>query len=135
MTNEKAGFRLRVAALTIDEIILITFTYVIFGLIKGYLPSNFQGSLVFIVIFYEIIDYNYYTLFWIFGGQTPGKKILKIKVMKWDGSPLNYKDAFVRYWIWMIGVTLIGIGYFWIVFEKDKRGWNDIVAKTHVIKL
>lgn len=75
------------------------------------------------ILFYELIDYNYYTLCWRFGGQTVGKRILRAKVVRMDGSPLSYWDAVVRYWVWMVGMALAGIGYFWIAWDKEKRGW------------
>ena len=135
METRKAGFLLRVSALTIDEIILITITYILMQVIKRYISANLIHSLWSIILFYEILDYNYYTLFWFFGGQTPGKKIMKTKLIKVDESTFTYKDAFIRYWTWMIGVSLLGIGYFWIAWNKNKQGWNDIVAKTFVIRL
>jgi uncharacterized RDD family membrane protein YckC len=81
------------------------------------------------------LDYNYYTLCWVFGGQTIGKRILRTKVLKTDFTPLTYKDAFIRYWVWMVGVAMLGVGYFWIGFDKDKRGWNDIAARTMVVRI
>jgi uncharacterized RDD family membrane protein YckC len=135
MESQKAGFWMRVSALTIDEIILVTLTYILLQIIKPLIGNEFFHSLWFIIIFYEFLDYNYYTLFWTFGGQTPGKKILRTKLIKVDGSVFTYKDAFIRYWSWMIGVALLGIGYFWIAFHKNKQGWNDIAANTYVIRL
>ncbi|MFT5873845.1 MAG: putative RDD family membrane protein YckC [Clostridium sp.] len=135
MELQKAGFWMRVSALTIDEIILVTLTYVLLQIIRPLISADVLHSLWFIIIFYEFLDYNYYTLFWVFGGQTPGKVIMKTKLIKVDGTDFTYKDAFIRYWIWMIGVALLGIGYFWIAFHKNKQGWNDIVAKTYVVRL
>lgn len=135
MEAKKAGFLIRVTALTIDEIILVTLTYIFMQVIKEYVNVNLIHSLWVIIFFYELLDYNYYTLFWIWGGQTPGKKIMKTKLIKIDGSVFTYKDAFIRYWTWMIGVSLFGIGYFSIAWNKNKQGWNDIVAKTFVIRL
>lgn len=60
---------------------------------------------------------------------------MKSKLIKADGSDFTYKDAFIRYWTWIIGVALLGIGYFWIALDKNKQGWNDIVAKTYVVRL
>jgi uncharacterized RDD family membrane protein YckC len=135
MELRKAGFWLRVSALTIDEIILVTLTYVLLQLMQPLISIELLHSMWFIILFYEFLDYNYYTLFWVFGGQTPGKKILKTKLIKVDGSNFTYRDAFIRYWSWMIGVALLGIGYFWIAFDTNKQGWNDIAAKTYVIRL
>jgi uncharacterized RDD family membrane protein YckC len=135
MELKKAGFWMRVSALIIDEIILVILTYILLQIIKSLISVELVHSLWFIIFFYELLDYNYYTLFWVFGGQTPGKKILKTKLIKVDGSNFTYKDAFIRYWSWMIGVALLGIGYVWIAFHKNKQGWNDIAAGTYVIRL
>lgn len=135
MERPKAGFWLRVSALTIDEIILVSLTFLLWLIFKSFIPRTLSHSIWFVLLFYEFIDYNYYTLFWILGGQTPGKKLLKTKLVKADCSAFTYKDAFIRYWTWMLGVAMFGIGYFWIAWEKDKRGWNDLAAKTYVIKI
>lgn len=135
MEIKKAGFLLRISALTIDEIILVTLTYILMTIIRLYTNVNIIHSIWSVLLFYELLDYNYYTLFWVFGGQTIGKKIMRTKLIKMDGSIFTYKDAFIRYWTWMIGIVFLGIGYFSIAWNKDKQGWNDIVAKTFVIRL
>lgn len=135
MTEEKAGFWLRVLALTIDEFILVIITFILLQAIKYFASVNLAQNLLYILLFYELLDYNYYTLFWVYSGQTPGKRIMKTKLIKVDGTVFTYKDAFIRYWIWMIGVALLGIGYLWIAWDKNKQGWNDIASKTYVIKL
>lgn len=133
--NQKAGFWLRVLALTIDEIILVLLTYILFLWLKPIIPPLWEQSIWVILLFYEVIDYNYYTLFWVFGGQTIGKMLVRTKIVKSDGTRFTYKDAFIRYWVWMFGVALLGIGYFWIAWQKNKQGWNDLAAKTFVIKI
>lgn len=135
METRKAGFWMRVSALTIDEIILVVMTYALLQIIKPLINADLLHSIWFIIIFYEFLDYNYYTLFWVFGGQTPGKKIMKTKLIKVDGTNFTYKDAFIRYWTWMVGIAPLGVGYFWIALNKNKQGWNDIMAKTYVIRL
>lgn len=135
MTAQKAGFWLRVSALTIDEILLISLTYILLCLINPYVPQDFRHSIWFDLLFYETIDYNYYTLFWVSTGQTLGKKLLKTKLVKADGSRFTYKNAVVRYWTWMVGMASLGLGYFWIAWDENKRGWNDLASKTLVIKV
>ncbi|MDP4089319.1 MAG: RDD family protein [Bacillota bacterium] len=135
MEEKKAGFILRVTALTIDEIILVSATFILIQFIKWVINEEITHSLLFIILFYELLDYNYYTLFWVFGGQTPGKMLMKTKLVKMNGSRFTYKDSFIRYWTWMVGVALLGVGYFWIAWNKNKQGWNDITAKTYVIRV
>ncbi len=133
MQCANAGFWKRVTALTLDEIVLFIVTWLLL-VIMGYTTKmEMIHRLVVQISLYEVLDYNYYTLCWYFFGQTVGKRFMKIKVVKIDGQSLTYKDVFVRYWTWMIGIAVFGIGYFWISWDKNKRGWNDHAAKTIVI--
>lgn len=135
MENRKAGFWRCVGALTLDEIILVPAVFLLLLWLQSWtgllIPRHIPQSL----LLNEVIDYNYYTLFWLFRGQTSGKMLMRTKLVKMDGSRLCYRDVFVRYWTWMLGVACLGIGYFWIAFHKDKQGWNDLTAKTYVIRI
>lgn len=128
----RANFIERLSALAMDEVILVAFTALVIVLLKNYL--NIKLTIVQLALLYEFIDYNYYTLFWRFTAKTPGKVLLHLRIAKIDGSRLTYKDVFIRYWVWMIGVTLLGYGYISISWNNKKQGWNDIAAKTYVIK-
>lgn len=66
-------------------------------------------------------------------GQTPGKQVLGIRVVKKDGSPITFVDALLRN---VIGYTLSGIlalGYIWALFDSQKQGWHDKIAGTVVV--
>ncbi len=134
-TSRKAGFWLRVSALTLDEVVLVVLTGVLVVGMQTLFGHHVLSPWWQKLLFYELLDYNYYTLCWVFGGQTIGKRVLRTKVVKTDLTPLTYKDAFIRYWVWMVGVAMLGVGYFWIAFHKDKRGWNDLAARTIVVRL
>lgn len=72
-------------------------------------------------------------LVWRFGA-TPGKMILKLRVvdMATGGKPAADK-AFLRGFFSLI--SLFGLlGYIWAIWEKDKRTWHDIIAGTRVLK-
>ena len=66
-------------------------------------------------------------------GQTPGKSLMKIRVVKKDGTPIDDATAIVRY----IGFHLSGIiviGVLWAFWDDKKQGWHDKVANTLVVK-
>lgn len=127
----KVCFWQRVAALTIDEVLLVGVTTLILSV---WHHEGVFHRWWFKITLYELIDYNYYTLCWRFRGQTMGKWVMRAKVVRMDGTPLSYRDTVVRYWVWMIGIALAGIGYFWIAWDVEKRGWNDHVARTRVVR-
>lgn len=66
-------------------------------------------------------------------GQTPGKMLLDIRVVKVDGSPLTRKDAFIRYVGYALNWLGLGVGWLWAFFDKDHQGWHDKLAKTYVM--
>lgn len=68
-------------------------------------------------------------------GQTPGKKLMKIKVIdKETQKAPGYIKAFLRE---VIGKTIDAIsfylGYLWVLWDKEKQGWHDKIAGTIVV--
>ena len=66
-------------------------------------------------------------------GQTPGKMIMHIRVIKKDGTPIDDATAIVRYIGYYIS-CLIVIGVLWAFWDDKKQGWHDKVANTIVVK-
>ncbi len=79
------------------------------------------------------IAIGYYTYF--FGkGQTPGMKLVEIKLIRADGiHPVGYKKGFFR-WVGMeISGMVFLLGYIWILIDKKNQGWHDKIAGTYVV--
>lgn len=68
-------------------------------------------------------------------GATPGKKIMKIRVVKADGSAVGYGGAFLREVVgkFISGIILL-IGYFWMLWDPNKQALHDKIAGTYVVK-
>jgi len=66
-------------------------------------------------------------------GQTPGKMLMKIRVIKTDGSPINDSDAVIRCIGYLIN-DITFIGWLWAFFDDNKQGLHDKMAKTYVVK-
>jgi len=64
---------------------------------------------------------------------TFGKKLFRLKVVNHEGEYITPKDAFWRNAFKIISHTLASIGFFWILFDRQKRGWHDIIGKTLVV--
>ena len=78
----------------------------------------------------------YYWYFWTDrGGQTPGKMLMKIRVVKVDGSPLNSGDSLMRYGGYLINSLpfLFGLGWLWAAIDPRRQGWHDKLARTCVV--
>ena len=68
-------------------------------------------------------------------GQTPGKMVMNLRVVKVDGTPITDSDAVLRYIGYLINSAIIGIGWLWAFIDGNKQGWHDKLAKTYVVKV
>jgi len=64
---------------------------------------------------------------------TFGKKIMGLKVINDDGTPLSPKSALWRNAFKVFSHAVFSAGFFWILLDKQKRGWHDIMGKTFVV--
>jgi len=86
------------------------------------------------IAFYVILISSYLVFFWTLTGQTPGMRILGIRLDDYDGTPsLAPRAAFRR----LIGMVLaaipLGAGYWVVLFSDRRRGLHDRMAHTEVI--
>lgn len=73
----------------------------------------------------------------ILNGQTVGKKIMKLKVVKIDGTRATFYQYFIR-WISNtvdILISMGGIGMTFIILTKKSQRIGDLAADTTVISL
>jgi uncharacterized RDD family membrane protein YckC len=68
-------------------------------------------------------------------GQTPGKKALKISVLREaDGRPLGFGMAFVRKLAHFLDGAACYIGYLWPLWDDKKQTFADKVISSVVVK-
>ena len=66
-------------------------------------------------------------------GQTPGKKLMDIRVIKEDGSPIGDGDAIIRVLVsWISGAVFL-IGFIWALFDQRNQTWHDKAVGTLVV--
>jgi uncharacterized RDD family membrane protein YckC len=51
-----------------------------------------------------------------------------------DGGPIGWGTALLRLvGLWVAGVVFY-IGFIWVFIDKRRRGWQDLIAGTIVVK-
>lgn len=70
-------------------------------------------------------------------GQTIGKKVLKIRVIKIDGYQASFGDYFIRWVLCAVDVSILGglIGLIAMLVNKNVQRLGDMAAGTAVITL
>lgn len=69
-------------------------------------------------------------------GQTPGKKLMKIRVVKIDGYQASFGDYLIRWVFRLIDTTFAGVvGLISMIVSKNNQRLGDIASGTAVISL
>jgi uncharacterized RDD family membrane protein YckC len=139
----KAGFWIRAAAAVVDALIAGALQGIIVFLFAGLLGLLLRGfdsdSLLMLSLAWLLsasISVVYYVYFTAYGGQTPGKMALRIKVVRTDNSSLTLGRAFYREVICkFVSGIILGIGYLMVAFDVKKQGLHDRMADTYVVRL
>jgi uncharacterized RDD family membrane protein YckC len=129
-TAEKAGWGTRALAILIDALgvgIIAGAVSAILG--RDTASTQYQGLSV-------LLQAAYFTYFWSAAGkgQTLGSRALNIRVVKTDGSYLDYFGAFLRYIGFVVSCAAFLLGVIWAAFDAQKQGWHDKIAGTYVVK-
>ena len=129
-TTEKASWWTRFLAILIDAIGIGIIAGAISSLLGADTQSRqYQGLSI-------LLQAAYFTYFWSAAGngQTLGSRALKIRVVKTDGSYLDYVGAFLRYIGFVISCVVVFLGVIWAAFDAQKQGWHDKIAGTYVVR-
>lgn len=128
-TYELASMGNRLVAFIIDYLIMSAISFIIFMFVGSFVTTLFQ-----LLILDIAITAGYHWYYWTRrDGQTPGKRIMNIRVIKTDGSALSDSDALLRIFGYYVGRMTLGLGYLWAVFDENNQGWQDKMANTYVI--
>lgn len=108
------------------------------------LPISLTGdesAAVLCLLLIILWSFGYYTYFHAISGQTPGKKLAKIKVVRRDGAPLSFGRALWRSIIFLVVPGLLTVFCYigwvlqlWPLWDKEHRAMHDYLADTWVIK-
>jgi len=125
----------RLVGYIVDMLISVAAIFVlviVFGMFAGVFPVL---SSIGIVLSFLIVDFAYFPYFWAKRGQTPGMKVMNVKVVRdSDGGPISAGQAILRLIGYWISGAVFLLGYLWIFVDKRQRGWFDLIAGTVVVK-
>jgi uncharacterized RDD family membrane protein YckC len=110
----------------------------------GFVPAFGMGFGVINIILLALLlgAFNLFTtiFIWATNGYTPGKWMLKMRVVKIDGSKISFLDALLRELVIKclansVASGFLNIGSFiWGCVTEDHKTVHDLVAKTRVVE-
>ena len=118
---EFMGFWIRAGAWVVDLIVLLAINAVL--AIIGLANITFFTGFVYGVLFIGL------------RGQTPGKMALGIKVVNAQGDVPGIGRAALREILGKLASAIVFLlGFFWVGWDRQKRGWHDHIAGTFVVR-
>jgi uncharacterized RDD family membrane protein YckC len=131
---EIAGLASRAMAWALDQLILWAARIAVaFAFIWG----GFGIGLALIILGVFLLDFGYYQFFEVFwAGQSPGKKVFKIRVISGHGGKLRFPDVFLRNIMRPFDTLPYAMGLGGVVAYLDplRRRLGDKVAETLVVR-
>ena len=130
-----AGVVVRLAALLYDTLLVVGIWFVIGGVGvifnggEGVNENNpFLPAILFVVTFW----FNAH--FWRRGGQTLGMRSWRLRLLNKHGKPLSLTQCLLRYLGAIASLLSCGLGYLWLLVDKEGLTWQDRLSDTHVIR-
>ena len=126
------GFLRRMCAVFYDALLLLA---VLFFATAIALPFNgglsFSADQYYFSLYLFAITYCFYVWFWVHG-ETLGLKAWKIKLCNLEGDNVNLREATIRFFAAILSWGCLGLGFFWCLFDRNKRSWHDHLSKTQL---
>ena len=122
----------RIAAGTLDALILLAalagFGAIFYRLNPELAPIPLlagAGAAVALILW---AGYEY--LFLVHTGSTPGLRILRLRLTKFDGSPVPRRLRRWRVLASYLSAFSLGLGYLWGTLDEDGLCWHDRITRT-----
>jgi uncharacterized RDD family membrane protein YckC len=111
-------------------ILVLGMTLLVFGLLDSGTSEGFSILASISLVVWSMV---YYVGFWTTTGQTLGKVLGGIKVIRTNGSPVSFGQALLRYLGYIVSAVVLSVGFLWIAFDGKRQGWHDKIARTYVV--
>ena len=133
-----AGIATRGTALAIDAAIANLICLVLGALIG--LVTSLVGDLrpqwvvaLLAAAGWALIVGGYFTLFWATTGQTPGMRLMRLRVVTYSGGRVHFVRALIRLGGLVLAIIPLFAGFVPVLFDARRRGLQDWLARTLVI--
>ncbi|MEP6483212.1 MAG: RDD family protein [Rudaea sp.] len=130
----RAALGLRLLALLYDLLPLLGLWFLagVIGVAvtDGTLDPHRFAHRAMIQILLIVFSASYFVISWSNGGQTIGMRAWKLRLVTEDGFSLPWPRALLRFFLASISLGALGIGFWWALFDPQRRTIHDIALGT-----
>jgi uncharacterized RDD family membrane protein YckC len=135
--TEPADFGQRLGAFLFDLLLFLIVLMVATFLLSSTSKKSIVGSNAMLAAFY-VVALTLFALNFVLlaahGGQTIGKRLVGIRVVREDGEPVGLVSVLVRHCAgYLLSALGAFLGFLWVVWDPKHQGWHDKIARTIVV--
>jgi uncharacterized RDD family membrane protein YckC len=119
----------------IIDLCCLLFAYGGFLVLFGSLGGNFTLSKLSAAVYattFAIVYLQYFALFTIFGGTTPGMMMRGLQVTSFSGEPPTPKQLLLRSAGYLLSAGTFFLGFLWAMWDEDELTWHDRLSRTYL---
>jgi uncharacterized RDD family membrane protein YckC len=121
-------------AALINAVALITTAIVTLTFSVLSLPSGLKAVAIAIGgVLYVVWVITYFVVFWSTTGQTPGNRVLRLRVCTTGGAHLRPRRALLRFGGLVLAAIPLFAGFLPVLVDDRRRGVHDMLARTVVV--
>ena len=131
---QAASMSRRVMAAAIDGLLVLLacalFGYVFFRITKTVPPLQISVEMSGILVATGWAAYQFLLLF--LTGTTPGLRLSKLQLSRFDGDPVPRSLRRWRLLASVLSGVSLGLGYAWCFLDEDQLCWHDRITRTYI---
>jgi len=124
----------RVVSVTTDAILVITafavFAYIFLKVTPTIPPLTQAAGISAVLLGLFWAGYQYLLL--VNAGSTPGLKLAKLELSRFDGAPVPRNIRRWRVLASILSGVSVGLGYAWCFLDEDQLCWHDRITRTYM---
>lgn len=103
----------------------------LFGSLGGHFAFDKLNAAVYFFTF-AFVYLQYFGLFTVFGGTTPGMMIRGLHVATFSGEEPTLRHLLMRGLGYLLSAGTLFLGFLWALWDEDGLTWHDRLSKTYL---
>jgi uncharacterized RDD family membrane protein YckC len=129
------GLTRRMLVMLYDALVIVALMMLATGLVLWIHPATLTaGKDFWYTLCLLAVWFLYLAWCWQHGGVTLGMRAWRVRLVTDNLQPMSWAQSGLRFVTSFISGLPLGAGYFWSLFDRDKRAWHDHWSRSRLLR-
>ena len=128
-----AGLFRRLAAISYDSLLLMAILFAATTILLPFTDGEAISS-PWYTLYLLLLSYLYFAWFWLHGGQTLGMAAWNLRLRARRGYTFGWQETAIRFAAALVSWLALGLGFVWILFDREQLAWHDRLSHTELLR-